>query len=261
MRRLLNVFCHAEPRSGTAMPRATLWSVAGVVAVGGALALTQAFAKDPDEKTETRPNSKLKSANASDHAEEAAIPECLEKLKLSQPQQTQAKEVIRKFDAQLDTVWKQFGAKYLETVRTEVSLLAAVEDNLTESQRMKVRDQRRKMAHAEKALEGTNSKPNQATSKPADPAEQVVEGAGISLTDEQEAAGDKIHHQYVGHLRSLNRDIQGIHNRLVSLEADKLVELEKLLTKEQLMQLREHRQTMTNAQKVTATDKASKSND
>jgi hypothetical protein len=146
----------------------------------------------------------------------------------------------------------------METVRTEVSLLAAVEDNLTESQRTTVREQRRKVAHAEMAMEGTSTKANRATAKPADPVDQAVSGAGISLTAEQEAMADKIQEKYAGHLRSLNRDIQGIHNRLVSLEADKLVEIEKLLTKEQLAQLRAERQQTTAEQKVTATDNASK---
>ncbi len=277
MRRLLSVFCHAEPRSGIVMPRATLWSVAGVVAVGGALALTQAFAKDPDEQPEARPNSKLRSANASGHAEEARIPECLQKLNLTQQQQAQAKEVIQKYDGRLGLAWKQFGDKYMETVRTEVALLSAVEDNLTESQRTQVREQRRRVAWAEKMAQGAHSKPGQAnerpnqpneksnpatgkTAKPADPVEEIVSGTGISLTPEQEAAGDKIHQKYMGQLRSLNREIQGIHNQLVSLEADKYVELEKLLTKEQLMQLRDDRQT-AGPQKVTANDKASKSND
>jgi hypothetical protein len=83
--------------------------------------------------------------------------------------------------------------------------------------------------------------------------EQAVEGAIISLTPEQEAAADQIQEKYVGRLRSLNRDIQGIHTRLVSLEADKIVELEKLLTPEQLAQLREARQMM----KLTTANKAS----
>ena len=53
-------------------------------------------------------------------------------------------------------------------------------------------------------------------------------------------------------LRSLNRDIQGLHTRLVSLEADKLVEIEKVLTKDQLAQLREHRQSAPAVPKVAA---------
>jgi hypothetical protein len=256
MRRLMNVFCNLGPRSRTVMIRATLRRVACLVAVGGVLGLTQAFAKDPAEP-ESRPINKLKPASAAATAETAAMPEFLEKLKLSQSQQSQAKEIIRKYDATLDAVWKQFGEKYLETVRIDVSLLAAIEDNMTEAQRTKVRDQRRKVAHAEKALAGTSSKPNQAIAKPADPVEQEVAGADISLTPEQEDVADKIQQKYAGHLRSLNRDIQGIHNRLVSLEADKLVELEKLLTQEQLAQLRAARKMMTGAPKLTAADKVS----
>jgi hypothetical protein len=227
-----------------------------LIAVGGALALTQAFAEDP-AKPEARPLNKPQAASAGAPAGVAALPECLEKLKLSQPQQAQARGVISKYEASIDAVWKQFGEKYMETIRTEVALLAAVEDNLTEPQRTKVRDMRRKTAHAELALAGTSTKPNQATAKPADPVEQEVSGAGISLTAEQEAAADKIQQKYVSHLRSLNRDIQGLHTRLVSLEADKLVELEKVLSKEQLAQLKESRQTMTSGPKVTASDKAS----
>jgi hypothetical protein len=225
------------------------------VAVGGAIALTQTFAEDPI-KSDAKTN-KLKPASATATSGEVVMPACLEKLSLTQPQQAQAKEIIRKYDASLDTVWKQFGEKYMETVRTEVALLAAIEDNLTEPQRTKVREQRRHVAHAEKALQGTKSKPNQAKDEPADAAEQASEGVGISLTDDQETAADAVNQKYASHLRSLNRDVQGLHTRLVSLEADKLVELEKMLTKEQIAQLREGRQSMSSGAKVTAAGKKS----
>lgn len=52
--------------------------------------------------------------------------------------------------------------------------------------------------------------------------------------------------------RSLNRDIQGLHTRLVSLEVDKLVEIEHVLTKEQLRQLREIRQNVPITPKLAA---------
>jgi hypothetical protein len=93
-------------------------------------------------------------------------------------------------------------------------------------------------------------KPNQATAKPASAVEDEIAIAGISLTPEQEAAADKLQQKYLSHLRSLNRDIQGLHTRLVSLEADKLVELENVLTKEQLSQLHEVRQNAPVASKV-----------
>jgi hypothetical protein len=257
MRRFIRAFGKVASNSGTIVSRPPFRRIACLAALVGGLALTQGFAKEPAEP-EARPVNKLNPANAAAPAAEAALPACLEKLKLTGPQQTQAKEIVRKFDAKLDAVWKQFGEKYMETVRTEVALLAAIEDNLTEPQRTQVRDERRKVAHAEQALEGTKTKPNKATAKPADAIEQEIAGAGITLSAEQESAADMIHQKYIGHLRSLNRDIQGLHTRLVSLEADKLVELEKMLTKEQLAQLREGRQSVTGAPKITATDKASK---
>ena len=110
------------------------------------------------------------------------------------------------------------------------------------------------MAHIEKNLEGTSSRSNHAPTKSPDAVDGELSAAGISLTDDQEAVADEIHQKFAGRLRSLNRDIQGIHIRLVSLEADKLVELEKLLTKEQLAQLRESRQAMNSASKITAAD-------
>jgi hypothetical protein len=255
MRCFITVLAKVASNSGSIVNRAPLQRIACLTALVGGLALTQGLANEPAEPA-ARASSKIKSASAAAPATEAAIPVCLEKLKLTQPQQAQAREIVHKFDAKLDAVWKQFGEKYIETVRTEVELLAAIEDNLTEQQRTQVRDQRRKVAHAEIALEGTNSKPSRATAKPADAAEQAAAGVGISLTDEQEATADKIQEKYVGRLRSLNRDIQGLHTRLVSLEADKLVELEKILTKEQLAQLREGRQNVSGAPKVTASDKA-----
>jgi len=255
MRNFITGFGQVASKSGTLVKRAPLRRIACLTALVGGLSLTQGFAKEPAEP-EARPGSKIKPASAAAPAAEAALPACLEKLTLTQPQQTQAREIVHKYDAKLDTVWKQFGEKYLETVRTEVELLAAIEDNLTEPQRTQVRDQRRKVAHAEIALEGTNSKPNKATARPADAAEQATAGVGVSLTSDQEATADMIHQKYVGRLRSLNRDIQGLHTRLVSLEADKLVELEKILTKEQLAQLREGRQSVSGAPKISAADKA-----
>lgn len=252
MRQLMSQFCKVESRSGIMNIRRAIQHVACLAVVGGTMALTPVFAKDPP-KSAAPPTSKL-STVATPVAEAGALPHCLEKLKLTPLQQTQARDIIQKYDAKLDTVWKQFGDKYMETLRTEVALLSAVEDNLTEPQRTNVRGERRRVANAEKAMEGTQTKPNLATDNPADSAEQVIAGKGITLTSEQEAVADKIHENYVGHLRSLNRDIQGMHNRLVSLEADKFVELEKLLTKGQLAELRESRQTMA-AQKLTATDK------
>jgi len=253
MRRLMDVCSEVTGRFRTAMTGLAFRRAGILVAAGAVCVSSQAFAEDK-AKPERKQDTEAKTAHA-ENAAETAIPECMEKLKLSEEQQTKAKEIIGSYDQKLDAVWKQFSVKYMATIRTECLLLAAVEDGLTETQRTAVHAQRRQVAHAEKALEGTNAKTNQSTEKPADAVEQVVEGAGITLTPEQETAAEKIQQNYASHLRSLNRDIEGLHNRLVSLEADKLVELEKVLTKAQLTQLRDGRQTTTGAPKVTAIDK------
>lgn len=126
--------------------------------------------------------------------------------------------------------------------------MAAIEDNLSEPQRVQVRVQRRKTAQHEKVMAATSTKVNQAkitpnedSAKPGEAAEEGIAAAGVTLTDEQEAAADKVQDKYRSQLRSMNRDIQGLHTRLVSLEADKLAEIEKVLTKDQLVDLRKHR--------------------
>ena len=253
MRRLMDVCIEVTGRFRTAMTGLSLRR-AGILAAAGAVCMSsQAIAQDK-ARPERKQDVEIKAADAA-IAADTVIPECMEKLKLTGEQQTKVKEIIGSYDHKLDAVWKQFSAKYMATIRTECLLLAAVEDGLTETQRTAVHAQRRQVAHAEKALEGTNTTANQSTEKPADAVEQVVEGAGITLTPEQETAAEKIQQNYASHLRSLNRDIAGLHNRLVSLEADKLVELEKVLTKAQLAQLRDNRQITTGAPKVTAIDK------
>ena len=219
-------------------------AVAAVVAANLAPALAQ-------ERGVAPANPLAKSVPAS-----VAIPACLEQLTLTPAQQEQIKEIIHDYDVDLALVWKQFGDRYMETIRTEASLLAAIEDNLTEPQRKQVRDQRRRTAQHQKALAGTDVKPNQATAKPASAVEDEIAIVGVSLTAAQELAADKLQEKYLSHLRSLNRDIQGLHARLVSLEADKLVELENILTKDQLQKLHEFRQNAPVAPKVAASQAA-----
>lgn len=226
------------------------------------LAAAASLAKDAPALEEKPTANKGKVSQ--DHADPLAMPVCLEKLKLTSQQQDEIKEIVRNYDASISTVWNQFGNRYMQAIAMESSLLAAIEDNLTEAQRQQVRDQRRKMAKHEKAVAATSSKvnqadtaPNESTKKPANAAEEGLATIEVSLTDEQEAAADKVQEKYRSQLRSLNRDIQGMHSRLVSLEADKLVEIEKVLTKEQLTQLRTSRQNAPATPKVvTRTDSA-----
>ena len=211
----------------------------GVLAVAGVLVIGSAFSQEP-----TAAAVKPTNPGPSTHAQspQVALPSCLEKLTLAPQQQAQIQEIVRDYDADVASVWKQFSGRYQETIRTEAILLSAIEDNLTEPQRQQVREQRRRVAQHEKALAGTNVKPKQETAKPASAVEAELAIVGVSLTPEQEAAADAIQERYLSRLRALNRSIQGLHNRLVSLEADKLVEIEKVLTKDQLKQLCEIRQ-------------------
>ena len=190
---------------------------------------------------------------------EVAIPACLEKLTLTEQQQERIKQIVRDYDADMLSVWKQFSSRYLEAIRSEALLLTAIEDNLTEAQRTQVREQRRKTAQHQKSVAGTNGKRNQAIEQPASAVEEEMAIVGVSLTEEQEAAADRLQEKCLGRLRSLNRDIHGLHIRLVSLEADKLVAIENVLTKEQLQQLRKNRQNAPIGQEI-ATDRRSPAN-
>jgi hypothetical protein len=226
--------------------------VSRVLAVVSVVALAPAYAKDSDEK-ETKSNAKGAAVKVPNH-EAVVIPECLEKLKLSAPQQAEIKGIIESYDESLATVWKQFGNRYMQTIDIESQLLAAIEDNFTEPQRQQVRSQRLKTAKHEKKVEATNTKPNQATTKPANAVEDEIAGVGVTLTSEQEEAAEKVEEKYRAPLRSMNRDIEGLHARLLSLSASKMVEIEKVLTKEQLKELRTHRQSAPDAKLVVNKD-------
>jgi len=191
------------------------------------------------------------------------LPACFEKLNLTKEQTSQARDIVRKYDAKIDDTWKEFSDKYMETIRTEVDLLAAVEDNLSESQRASARKERHRIAHLErkarhkaennKTASSNDNKDNKSTDQSSNAKPETVDIAvignnGVVLTIEQEDLADRIHHKYVHRLRSLNRDIHILHAQLISLEADKLVELEKILTKEQLDHLRKDRQSVSTAQ-------------
>lgn len=262
MRRIMTSWSSLKSGIWNSRHHRTIRGVLSVMAVGGVVALAPVYAKDPVEP-EGKPAGKAQPVRAESQSrvqnEAPALPECLTKLELSAQQSQQITAIIQDYDQSLGTVWNQFGQRYMQAIVMETSLLAAIEDNLSDDQRKQVRDQRHKTAQHERAMAATNAKPNQAkadpdeaTTKPANAAEESLEVVSVSLTDEQEAAADRIQEKYRTQLRSLNRDIQGLHTRLVSLEADKLVEIEKVLTKDQLKQLRASRQNAPDAPKIVA---------
>ncbi|WP_397570690.1 hypothetical protein [Schlesneria sp. T3-172] len=169
------------------------------------------------------------------------IPAYLVRLQLSDKQQEQIKRVIQDYDQSIHEVWKQFSQRYFQTIAVECSLLAAIEDNFTEQQRLRIRELRRRTAQQETSATETESRTSPTSAKPSDPVEKAIEGVGITLTPEQEAIAEKVEEKYRYRLRSLNREIHRFHARLLSLEADKLVAIEKLLTRDQLSELRQSR--------------------
>jgi len=279
MNRLMTVVRNVRANGIATLCRLNLKHSSGLLAIVGALAVAPAFGQESTKPipkgqsvrvqgqpepagAQARPNNKGQVNQNQAQAEAPAIPECLEKLNLTAQQQDQVKEILHNYDGSISMVWKQFGDRYMQAVCMETALMAAIEDSLTEPQRQQVRDQRRKTAQHEKAVAGTSTKVNQAAVKPneettkpsntGDAAEEGIAAAGVTLTDEQETAADKVQEKYRSQMRSLNRDIQGLHTRLVSLEADKMTEIEKVLTKDQLSQLREHRQNAPAAPKSLA---------
>jgi Spy/CpxP family protein refolding chaperone len=138
------------------------------------LALT-AVAQTPSDTAAAKPLPQATTPAA------VVMPECLKELTLTQQQQDQIQQIIREYDADLTSVWKQFGDRYLETIRTEALLLAAIEDNLTEPQRQQVRAQRRKTAQHQKTLVGTDDKPNLSTAKATSAVEEEIAIVGVSL--------------------------------------------------------------------------------
>ena len=225
----------------------SLCTVASLMAVAGVMTLVPLFAKAPVSK-EDKPADKGVAIHVQVKA--AVIPECITKLKLSAEQDTEIKGIIQKYDDSLAKVWTQFGERYIQMISMESSMLAAVEDNLTEPQREQVRDHRRKTAHQEKINAATNDKPNKSVGKTASAVEDAAEGVSVALTAEQESAADMIQEKYHPQLHSLHRDVQGLHARLLSLEADKLVQIEKILSKDQVAMLRKDRQNAPVAPKL-----------
>lgn len=215
-----------------------------ILGLAGLATFVSTFAQDQNVPKNTQPQQPAPN--------DVVIPSCLAKLSLTTQQETQIKEIVRDYEKDLSLVWDQFSARYLDTIRTEALLLAAIEDKLSDTQRTQVREQRRRTAHHQKSLESTQLKPNQATSKAVSAVEEELSIVGVALTAEQQADADALQEKYLSQLRSLNRDIEGLHMRLVSLEADKFVEIEKVLTKDQLLQLREIRQNAPATSKIAA---------
>jgi len=253
------------------MKRLTL--TASLLALAGVLTFAPLFADDPAE-TKSRKSDKTQRADQNDKGDRAEkgqhehpLPACLEKLSLNEEQQAKIREIVNKYEGETESVWHQFKHAYRDTIRTEVLLITAIEDNLTEDQQKQVRNARRTRAHEAQAsgkIRGSSRTVSDTASRTEarikketgtategenrqkgekDPAGAIeaTELANITLTQEQEEIAEELHDKYVSRLRSQSRHIDALHARLVALEADELAEIETVLNKEQLEQLREGR--------------------
>ena len=208
---------------------------------------------------------------SSSGSDKEKIPNALEKLNLSSQQKDKIEGIMRDYDSKLQSAWEEFSDRYQDAIGLEASMLAAMEDSLNDRQKERVHEHRGKAAKGEandndrnsSANDPTqnknatapktaaNTNPNNANPKNANqgntnqnnqragnPAEEEIIVIGITLSPEQQEAADKLHRQYFDRLRSIGQDLGRLHARLVALETEKIVNIEKVLTKDQLAQLR-----------------------
>ena len=248
------------------MKRMHFTHLTSLLSLAAILSLAPLFAEDPAEPKQKnrgdRPMTRVKGAD------DAPIPGCLENLKLTDEQQTKIRDIVATYEAECESVWTKFKHCYRDTVRTEVLLISAIEDNLTAEQQKQVRSERRKLAReARMEARGKPSAKTVSDSKAAtepkgdeaqggDPAADVQAKTlgNIDLTPEQEEIAEELHDKYYGRMRTLGRQIDSLHKRLVALEADELAEIEAVLTSEQLQQLREIRKEAPTPSKVVEVD-------
>ena len=223
-----------------------------LLAIAGMMVISPAFAQDAGPDVTTRKGTTTEAETASAQIE---LPSCLLELNLTQEQQNQIQTTMRRHEADIAVVWKQFSDCYMDAIRTEAVLQCVIEDNLNDAQRAQVRDQRRRVAQRQPAILVTPAAARQAADGPKSPIEEHPGLIGVALTPEQESAAEKLEESYGSSLRSHNRDIAELHTRLLSLEADKFVEIEKVLTADQLKKLCELRKSAPPVSRERVTSK------
>jgi hypothetical protein len=229
---------------------------ASCLLIAGMFALTAVLAKDPAAsvtKDTREPESRepATTGKAGARLDRSTLPATLDRLKLSGDQQQQVRQVVEKYNTEIDTVWKDFTKQYLDTIALESQLLATIEDRLDDSQRDYIHQQRSRAAHGG-AADDRNDRPadrqgrrdaraDAQESQPTAAVEEVLI-VGVKLTPEQERAADTAYSSYSERLRDGKRRIHQLHTRILSLESEKLAQVERLLTDDQLTQLRKDRE-------------------
>jgi hypothetical protein len=236
-------------------------TVCGLLALIGITGFLMAAADPPNQKDNANRQDAARNRDRN-AAESVVVPQSVQKLNLTESQRSQIDQICREYDQSIDAVWNQFHDRYMQTIRLETSMLSAIEDQLSDDQRQSIREHRRKTARHERATARTTEKPNPGeqvkNDAAADRAKDKAAGEvdieapiGVALSRDQEGVVDSIHLKYRPHLRSMNREIHHLHNRLLSLETEKMAEIEHVLTKDQLKQLRSDRANAPDTTKIT----------
>src|SRR5262249_35160836 len=110
---------------------------------GDSITVTTADDGSVKQVAATDSSSASRRAGSNGKSEKGDICECLMKLDLSSDQKAKVKEISAKYDEQWEATWREFSDRYQKATRLEAAMLAAIEENLSDSQRKHLRDQRR----------------------------------------------------------------------------------------------------------------------
>jgi len=171
----------------------------------------------------------------------------LDRLKLTADQKEKIKKICKDSEADREATWKAFEIRYREAIAIEASMLAAIEDNLSDAQRKNLSEHRRRHRHRGDAASG-NAQRNAASQ----PVVEEITIIGVTLSPEQEDAAETLRDRYSDRLQDLSGLIEDLHARLVGLETERLLEIEGVLTKDQREELRKEHQKITKATKLTS---------
>jgi hypothetical protein len=230
----------------------------------------------------TKATDESKTTDTSTSTDKASLPACLKEIDLSQDQKDKIRMAISKSQTQLEQLRKEFDSMHLQAVELEATMVAAIEDGLSDMQRERLRQQRRKTqiegtntgasnngnstdrdkangksgANATTQRQTTGNKPatsnrqpagRNATSRPAKGEnaagdDEEVLIIGVALSPEQQSQADDVSNAYDQELQTIWRQLQEIHMQMVAVEADKMTTIEQKLSEDQLKQLRASRQ-------------------
>jgi len=176
---------------------------------------------------------------------------------LTSEQKDKIRAICSECEKDRENAWHRFHASYREAIGIEASMMAAIEENLTEAQRKHIRHQRERIARkldrhdrhdtAKDYAKSENAKSDDNKNDSNDKQDTVVEEitiVGVNLSPDQESTAEELRGSYSHRLHKLNRRISELHAQLVSMEVERLLKIEEILTKEQRQQLRKEHQNL-----------------